>query len=306
MANAILVLGSSNVDLILKVPRFNHLGETLRAESLTTVFGGKGANQAIAAKQLGAEVALITRLGNDHYGRAYRRYMVEKGLDQKPIFLDKKVPTGIAFIELDPKGENRIVVAQGSNQLLSTDDLKKCSSLFKKTKIFVTQLEIPFETVTTGLKMAKDSGAFTLLNPSPSRPLSPKILSLTDFLVPNELEAQALSGMKMRKDQDLPQIAAKLLKRGVKNVVITLGSKGLYFKNQQEEIWMKAFKVRAVDTTAAGDAFMGGLACALSENRPLREALRFANAAGALATTKLGAQPSLPLRKEIEAFMKNP
>lgn len=306
MTKKILVLGSSNVDFILQVPRFNNPGETLRAESLTTVFGGKGANQAIAAKQLGADVALITRLGDDHYGRAYRRYMIEKGLHPKSIFLDKKVPTGIAFIELNPDGENRIVVAQGSNRCLSTDDLKKCSPLFKKTKIFVAQLEIPFETVTMGLKMAKDSGAFTLLNPSPSRPLSPKILSLTDFLVPNELEAQALSGMKMREDQDLPQIAAKLLKRGVKNVVITLGSKGLYFKNQQEEIWMKAFKVRVVDTTAAGDAFMGGLACALFENRPIREALRFANAAGALATTKLGAQPSLPSRKQIEAFIENP
>lgn len=306
MPDTILVLGSSNVDLILKVPRFNHPGETLRAESLTTVFGGKGANQAIAAKQLGGEVALITRLGDDHYGRSYRRYLIKKGLNSKSIFLDKKTPTGIAFIELNPEGENRIVVAQGSNQFLSTDDLKKCSSLFKKTKIFVAQLEIPFETVTMGLKMAKDSGALTLLNPSPSRPLPPALLSLVDFLVPNELEAQALTDLKMKSKQDLPKIAESLLKRGIKNAVITLGSKGLYFKNEREEIWMKAFKVKVVDTTAAGDAFMGGLACALFENRPIREALRFANAAGALATTKLGAQPSLPSRKQIEAFIENP
>jgi ribokinase len=292
------------MDLILRVPRFHHPGETIRADNLTTVFGGKGANQAIASKQLGAEVALITRLGDDHYGKSYRRYLTEKGLNPKSIFLDKKAPTGMAFIELDSKGENRIVVSAGSNSFLSIDDLRKYPPLFRNIKIFVTQLEIPVETVTMGLKMAKKYGALTLLNPSPSRPLSNEILSLTDFLVPNELEAQSLTGLKMRKEQDLPKIAAKLLKMGVKNVVITLGAKGLYFKNQNEEIWMNAFKAKVVDTTAAGDAFMGGLACGLATGKSIREALRFANAAGALATTKLGAQPSLPFRKEVETFMK--
>jgi len=304
MTNKIFVLGSSNVDLILRIPRFNQPGETIRADHLTTVFGGKGANQAIAAKQLGAEVALITRLGDDHYGRSYRRYLIEKGLNPKSIFLDKKVPTGIAFIELDSKGENRIVVAPGSNRYLSIDDLRKHPMLFRNSKIFVTQLEIPFETVTMGLKMAKREGALTLLNPSPLRPLSTQILSLTDFLVPNELEAQSLTGLKIRKKQDLPKIATKLLRMGVKSVVITLGSKGLFFKNPYEEIWMEAFKVKVVDTTAAGDAFMGGLACGLSEGKPIWEALMFANAAGALATTKLGAQPSLPSRKELKRFLK--
>ena len=305
MANKILVLGSSNVDLILKVPRFNQPGETIRAERFTTVFGGKGANQAIAAKQLGAEVALITRLGDDHYGQSYRRYLTEKGLNPKTIFLDKKVPTGIAFIELNPKGENRIVVAPGSNSLLSIDDLKRSSSFFNGIKIFIVQLEIPIQSVRLGLKLAKRSGAVTLLNPSPYRPLSKEILSQTDFIVPNEIEAQALTGLKMKKDQDLPKIAEKILEMGVKNVVITLGPKGLFFKNPNEEIWMKAYKVKVVDTTAAGDAFMGGLACGLSEGKPIRETLRFANATGGLATTKLGAQPSLPTRKEVETLVKN-
>ncbi len=305
MANKILVLGSSNVDLILKVPRFNQPGETIRADHFTTVFGGKGANQAIAAKQLGAEVALITRLGDDHYGQSYRRYLTEKGLNPKTIFLDKKVPTGIAFIELNPKGENRIVVAPGSNSLLSIDDLKRSSSFFNGIKIFIVQLEIPIQSVRLGLKLAKRSGAVTLLNPSPYRPLSKEILSQTDFIVPNEIEAQALTGLKMKKDQDLPKIAEKILEMGVKNVVITLGPKGLFFKNPNEEIWMKAYKVKVVDTTAAGDAFMGGLACGLSDGKPVRETLRFANATGGLATTKLGAQPSLPSRKEVETLVKN-
>ncbi|MBM4276767.1 MAG: ribokinase [Deltaproteobacteria bacterium] len=305
MSTKILVLGSSNVDLILRVPRFHHPGETIRADNLTTVFGGKGANQAIASKRLGAEVTFITRLGNDYYGKSYRRYLIEKGLNQKSILADKKVPTGMAFIELDPKGENRIVVSPGSNSSLSVDDLRRCDPLFGKIKAFVTQLEIPIETVRMGLKMAKRYAALSLLNPSPSRPLSAEILSLTDFLVPNELEAQSLTGLKMRKDQDLPRIAARLLKMGVKNVVITLGPKGLFFKNRDEEIRIKAFRVKVVDTTAAGDAFMGGLACALSEGKPIREALIFANTAGAFATTKLGAQPSLPFKKEVETFIKN-
>lgn len=153
--------------------------------------------------------------------------------------------------------------------------------------------------------MAKRQGALTLLNPSPPYPLSIEILSLTDFLVPNELEAQSLTGLKMRKDQDIQKMANRLLMMGVKNVVITLGSKGLFFKSHSEEIRMKAFKVKVVDTTAAGDAFMGGLAFGLAAGKPVREALRLASAAGALATTKLGAQPSLPSKKEVETFVKD-
>jgi ribokinase len=303
MLKKILVLGSSNIDLIFRIPRFHRPGETIVGENLVTAFGGKGANQAIASKRLGAEVTLITRLGNDHYGKNYRRYLIEKGLNPKSILMDKKAPTGMAFIELDSKGENRIIVFPGANGSLSVKGLKSLLPFFKKMDIFVTQLETPIETVRVGLKMAKRYGALTLLNPSPSRPLSTEILSLTDFLVPNELEAQSLTGLKMRKDQDIPKIAARLLKMGVRNVVITLGSEGLFFKNHSEEIRMKAFRVKVVDTTAAGDAFMGAMACALSEGKSIQEVLRFASAAGALATTKLGAQPSLPLKKDLDAFL---
>lgn len=304
MYKRILVLGSSNVDLILKVPRFHQPGETIQAKSMMTVFGGKGANQAIAAKQLGAGVTFITKLGGDHYGKSYRRYLIKEGLNPKPMLIDKRNPTGMAFIELDSKGENRIIISPGANGSLSTYDLGRTSRFFRGIKVFITQLEIPIETVRMGLKTAKKQGALTLLNPSPSLPLSNEILSLTDFLVPNELEAQALTGLKMKRDQELPKIAGRLLKMGVKNVVITLGSKGLFFKNTNEEIWMKTFKVKVVDTTAAGDAFMGGFACGLAEGKPIREALRFANAAGALATAKLGAQPSLPFRKDVETLVK--
>lgn len=305
MPKQILVLGNSNVDIILKIPRFHDPGETILATDRITAFGGKGANQAITAKQLGGDVLLATKVGHDPYGKSYRQYFVEKGFNRKLILEDKKLPTGMAIIELTPKGENRIIASLGANGSLSRNDIKPLSRYWKGVGVFVTQLETPLPTVRWGLKMAKDQGAITLLNPSPAHSLSAEIFSMTDFLIPNELEAQALAGLKMREGRDLPKIAEKLLTMGVNNVVITLGPKGLFFKNHREEIRMKAFRVKVVDTTAAGDAFLGGFACGLADGKPIREALRFANAAGALATTKLGAQPSLPFRKEVETLVKN-
>lgn len=303
MRKKILVLGNSNIDFIFKIPRFHNPGETILAEGFTTAFGGKGANQAITAKRLGADVLFLTKVGNDHYGITYRRNLIKNGLDQRWILRDKNLPSGMAVIELTPKGENRIIASLGANSSLSETDLKKLNPFWKEIKVFVTQLEIPLSTVKTGLKLAKEHGAFTLLNPSPPVTLPPSIFSLTDFLVPNEVEAQILTGIRWRKDKDIRTIAERLIEMGPKNVVITLGPKGLFFKNQGKELWMKAYRVKVIDTTGAGDAFLGALACALVEERPIREALRFANGAGALATTKLGAQPSLPFRKELDKFL---
>lgn len=305
MIKKILVLGSSNVDLILKIPRFHNPGETIRCENSITVFGGKGANQAITTKQLGGDTLLVTKVGNDPYGESYRQYLSQKGLHQKLILVDKKLPTGMAVIELTQKGENRIIAFLGANGSLSTNDLQKLAKYWKGVGIFIAQLEIPIRTVEMGLKMAKDNQALTLLNPSPAIKLSSQLLSLVDFIVPNEVEAQLLTGIQWKEAKDIRKIAQKLLEMGPKNVVITLGAKGLFFKNLSHEIRMKAFKVKPVDTTAAGDAFMGGLACGLAEGKTIREALIFANGAGALATTQLGAQPSLPSRKEVEIFLKN-
>jgi ribokinase len=303
MRGKILVLGSSNVDLIVHVPRFHNPGETIMGENLVTVFGGKGANQAIASKRLGGKAAFITKLGDDHYGQTYRWYLIKNGLDPKCILKDKELPTGIALIELNPKGENRIIVSPGANGSLSKKDLRGLGLFWKGIQVFIAQLETPLETVKMGLKMAKDQQALTLLNPSPPVRLSSTFLSLVDYLVPNEWEAQFLTGLKINKRGDLQKIAKKLLNMGVKNVVVTLGPKGLFFMSRTEKLWMNAFRVKVVDTTAAGDAFMGGLACGLSENRPTREVLRWANGAGALATTKMGAQPSLPTREEVEFFL---
>ncbi|OGQ01555.1 MAG: ribokinase [Deltaproteobacteria bacterium RBG_19FT_COMBO_46_12] len=304
MAKKILVLGSSNIDFILQIPRFHHPGETITAKNLVTAFGGKGANQVIASKRLGGDVTLVTKFGNDHYGKSYRRYLAENRLRPDTLLEDRKNPTGMAVIELTPNGENRIIVSPGANSSLSVNDLKRLSRYWRGVDIFVTQLEIPIPTVKIGLKMAKEQDALTLLNPSPPVPLPSNTLSLIDFIVPNELEAQLLTGIKWKEDIDIRRIAKRLLEMGPKNVVITLGSKGLFFKNEFEEIRMEAFKVKVVDTTAAGDAFMGALACGLSQGKSIREVLKFANTAGALATTKMGAQPSLPQRGELDIFLK--
>ncbi len=304
MRKKILILGNSNVDFVLTIPRFHHPGETILAQSLGIFFGGKGANQAVAAKRLGGEAALLTKVGNDRYGKSYRRHLIKNGLDRKLILEDKKLPTGTAVIELTPKGENRIVSFLGANGSLSADDLKRLARYWQGVNVFVTQLEVPLPSVEKGLRMAKEQGAVTLLNPSPPTGLRQRVLSLVDFIVPNEWEAQSLTGIKWKGGREIRRMAERLLGKGVKNVVVTLGSKGLFFKNRSEELRMRAFRVKAVDTTAAGDAFLGALACGLAENKPIREALRFANAAGALATTKLGAQPSLPSRKEVEGFLQ--
>jgi ribokinase len=304
VAETILVLGSSNVDLVIRIPRFHHPGETITGENLTTVFGGKGANQAIASMRLGGKTTFITKLGNDSHGEKYRRYLLKNGLDPRGILRDRKDPTGTALIELDPKGENRIIVSPGANGSFSKGDLRNLRPLWKRVKVFVAQLEIPIATVRLGLEMAKHQGAITLLNPSPPILLPPEVLSLVDYLVLNEWEAQFLTGIKMNRRDDIRKTAHKLLEMGTKNVVITLGSKGLFFKNRDEEVRMGAFNVKAIDTTAAGDAFMGALACGLFKGKSIRETLHYASGAGALAATRLGAQPSLPHRKELEAFLK--
>jgi ribokinase len=303
MEKTILVLGNSNVDFVFKIPRFHHPGETILAESQVTFFGGKGANQAITAKRLGGNVSFVTKLGNDLYGKSYCHYLIINGLDRKMILKDKKLPTGMAVIELTPKGENRIVAFPGANSSLSVNDLNRLRRYWIGVDVFVTQLEIPLPTVERGLKMAKDQGGLTLLNPSPPVQLSPRLLSLVDYFVPNELEAQLLTGIKWKGVREIRNMAKKLLDTGVRNVVITLGPKGLFFKNRFEELWMDAFRVNVIDTTAAGDAFLGALAASLSENQPIQEALKFANGAGALATTKLGAQSSLPLKKDLDLFL---
>lgn len=299
----ILVIGNSNIDFIFRVPYLPHPGETIIADNMITVFGGKGANQAITLKQLGAKVIFLTKLGNDPYGESYRRYLIKKGMNPKWILMDKKHPTGMAIIELSADGLNRIVVSPGANASLSSKEIEKIHLPWEEVNLFLTQLETPLDTVVTCLRIARENGVTTLLNPSPAKKLPPDILSMVDFLIPNEVEAEILSGLKIKKDKDLKRIGELLCEMGSNNVVITLGEKGVFFKNRYEEIWMDAFKVNVIDTTAAGDAFLGAFAYGINEGWSTRKVLRFANASGALATTKLGAQPSLPNKKSLDEFL---
>jgi ribokinase len=305
MAGMILVLGSSNVDLILTTPRFHDPGETIQGGNVVTVFGGKGANQAIAAKRLGGSVRFLTKLGGDFHGDAYLRYLARNGLERRYLLQDRKLPTGIAFIQRIPNGENRIIVSPGANSALTSRDVRKHTAAWKDVSIFVTQLETPLPAVEAALKIARSRGAVTILNPSPATALSSKILPFIDFLVANEKEAQLLSGIRMKQKKDLPRMAERFLRLGVKRVIITLGSQGSYSHGEREAFWMKAFRVKTVDTTAAGDAFVGALAGSLATGHSIREALRMANAAGALAAARLGAQPSLPSRRELENFLQS-
>lgn len=304
MDKGILVVGSANVDFILRIPRFHNAGETITGEDAVTAFGGKGANQAMAAKRLGGAVTFLAAVGGDAQGKAYRKYLVRSGFRSKFLLTERKKPTGMALIEIAPGGENRIIVSPGANGALSPRHLNKAGRAWEGVGVFVTQLESPLETVEAGLVAAKKKGILTILNPAPAGSLTSRILSMVDFLAPNETEAQEITGVKIKGEEGLSKAASALLRRGVKNVVITLGEQGAYFKNRHEEIRVEAFRVKAVDTTAAGDAFVGTLAWGLAQERDMEDVLIWANAAGALTAIRLGAQPSLPTIAEVRKFLR--
>jgi ribokinase len=304
MGKKILVIGSANVDFILRIPRFHKAGETILGEDAVTAFGGKGANQAIAAKRLGGTVDFLTALGDDAHGKAYRKYLIRSGFKPRFLLTEAKKPTGMALIEIAPGGENRIIVSPGANGALSPRHLKEAGQIWAGVGVLVVQLETPSETVRAALEAAKRKRILTILNPGPARRLSTRVMSMVDYLVPNETEAQEIAGVKISEEESLSKAASELLGQGAKNVIITLGEKGAYFKNRLEEIRVEAFRVKAVDTTAAGDAFVGALAWGLSQGMDMEEMLIHANAAGALTATRLGAQPSLPTIAEVRRFLR--
>jgi ribokinase len=299
----ILVVGSSNTDMVIRVPMIPKPGETVLGGEFTMAPGGKGANQAVAAARAGGHVTFVARVGDDVFGeRAIANFQAD-GIDTRFVFRTPDAPSGIALINVDGRGENSISVASGANARLSAGDIEKADEAFAAAGIVLLQLETPMETVLAAAKKARARGVPVILNPAPARPLDDDLLRLIAVLTPNEHEAEFLTGIPVRDEIGAREAAVRLRERGVVAVVITLGERGAYASSPEFEGPVAAFKVDPVDTTAAGDIFNGALAVALAENEPIKESLRFASAAAALSVTRPGAQPSAPARSEIGDFL---
>jgi ribokinase len=296
----ILVIGSLNADLVVRAPRFPAPGETISGEDLAIIPGGKGANQAVAAARQGATVAMAGRVGDDSFGPALIRNLRDNQVDTSCVQSDSSA-TGTAIIVVDANGQNSIVLSPGANGKVTPADVDAVS--FQGADMLLLQLEIPLETVVHAASVARQNGLRVILNPAPARQLPDSLLADVDILVPNESELQLLSGQPVSDVATSKSAARALLAKGVKTVIVTLGSQGALIVTNELVRHVPAFKVEVIDTTAAGDAFIGGLAAALVKGKPLEEAVRYGNASGALAATKFGAQPSLPSAKEVNRLM---
>ena len=299
----VLVVGSSNTDMIIRVPRIPRPGETILGGEFTMAGGGKGANQAVAAARAGGRVTLVARVGDDIFGERALAGFRADGIDTRFVLRTSGAASGVALIDVDDRGENSISVASGANALLSAADVESAAEAFAAADIVLVQLESPIETVEAAVRKAGEKGVPVILNPAPARPLDEDLLSLVSVLTPNESEAELLSGIAVRDADGVRRAAARLRARGAARVVVTLGERGVYASAPEFEGPVPAFKVDAVDTTAAGDVFNGALAVALAEKLPLSEALRFAQAAAAISVTRPGAQPSAPTRPEINKLI---
>ena len=296
----VIVVGSANVDDTLRVERLPSRGETVLGHDLIRSCGGKGANQAAAARLAGADVRLVAKVGQDENGRLIEQRLVSLGVPTDHLLRDSTAASGMAMILVDQEGGNQIAVAPGSNAALSREDVRRMLSGLRAGDMMLTQLEIPIAAVEEALALAKSRGAMTILNPAPARQLSDQLLSQVDLLIPNETEAAALTGLA-----DPEQAARALVNRGIATIIVTLGAKGAVLCRKGLTRHFPALPVPTVDTTAAGDAFVGVLAAMLAEGKTIYEAIHLANAAGALATSKRGAQESLPTRKEIEDLCRS-
>jgi ribokinase len=300
----IVVVGSSNTDMIIKVPRIPKPGETILGGTFSMAAGGKGANQAVAAARAGGKVTFIARVGKDMFGEQAIAGFQKDGINVHYITQDKKAPSGVALIFVADDGENSIAVASGANNHLSAKDVRAAGNTVETASIVVTQLETPLETVQAVADMSARKKIPFILNPAPARQLPDELLSKVTIITPNETEAELLTKIKVTDEASAEKAALKLMAKGIETVIITLGAKGAYVKSGQMTGMVAGFKVKAVDSTAAGDVFNGALAVAIAEGKAMDAAILFANAAAALSVTKLGAQPSAPTRREIDRLVK--
>ena len=304
MPAKVVVVGSLNMDLVTRASRLPRGGETLVGQSFATVPGGKGANQAVAAARLGAEVAMIGCIGSDAYGAQLRDALLVEGIDCQAV---SEVPgsSGVALIVVDDSSQNAIVIVAGSNGQLTPASLLAFDAVLQAAEVIVCQLEVPMDTVGYALKRGRELGKTVILNPAPaSGPLPADWYACIDYLIPNESEASALSGVPVDSLDSAKVAATHLLKAGAGKVIVTLGSQGALFADGQGFEHLLAPKVQAVDTTAAGDTFVGGFAAALASGQSEAEAIRFGQVAAALSVTRAGAQPSIPTLHDVQGFVR--
>jgi ribokinase len=295
----IVVIGSTNTDMVIVADHFPAPGETILGGKFLMNPGGKGANQAVAAARLGGDVAFISKVGQDVFGQQAIQNLINEGIEVAGVAIDLNEPSGVAQITVDRYAENCIVVAPGANMTLGISDVDKMIALIDSSEIVLAQLEIPLDTVRYAMKLAAKSGKKTILNPAPAVPLEDELLKTLYLITPNETETEILTGIKVTDRTSARKAAEFLLGKGVSVVIITLGASGAYVFDGSVEEQIPAPNVEAVDTTAAGDTFNGALAVALADNRPIIEAVRFANQAAARTVTKMGAQSSIPFLSEL-------
>ncbi|AEX54255.1 ribokinase [Rahnella aquatilis CIP 78.65 = ATCC 33071] len=299
----LVVLGSINADHILNINHFPQPGETVIGKQYTVAFGGKGANQAVAAGRSGADISFIACVGDDDIGERVRKQLASDRIDTQPIEAIKDSTTGVALIFVNAEGENVIGIDAGANKAVTPEYLDRYKQQIISASALLMQLESPLETVIAAAKIAKDNDTQVILNPAPACELPDELLARVDMITPNETEAEKLTGIKVDNNEDADRAAKVLHDKGIATVIITLGSKGVWLSQNGEGKLVAGFCVKAVDTIAAGDTFNGALVTALLEGKMMDCAIRFAHAAAAIAVTRPGAQPSVPWRKEIDDFL---